>query len=53
MGIIGIAIAVAIGCMGLQKPIATAIATPIPIATPTDIVFSSLFDAANVNLLMN
>ena len=34
---IGIRVAVAIGCMDLQKPIATAIATPIPmIATQSE-----------------
>jgi hypothetical protein len=43
---IGIGVAVAIGFCRPIQPIATAIATAIPIPTPTGIVFSSLFDAA-------
>jgi len=41
---IGIGVAIAVGFCRPIQPIATAIATPIPI--PMDIVFSSLFDAA-------
>jgi len=43
---IGVAIAVAIGFCRPIQPIATAIATAIPIPIPADMVFSSLFDAA-------
>jgi hypothetical protein len=41
---IGVAVAIAVGYCRPIQPIA--IATPIPIPIPTDIVFSSLFDAA-------